>query len=227
VPVGFETQWPQFRPFRGGWAGVTHPSKPVNALWLRPEKTFDKPASPDGKVGHYLVVDGKPGDKIEETLYLHALVIPSDGHPPHGVSFSFHSTSLSIGKDFSKRAERLQVATNGHPLKGYVVGKWRLSSDYKKGDSGFGWFRPVLSLLGKLGEEHGPTRDQMLYAARLRADFKQVLTPALKIEGPPEPPEKPSPYLDGPLPSPPDFDGLDAGPDEGPDDEIGDIDFGP
>ena len=105
VPVGFETQ---FRPFRGGWAGVTHASKPANAKWLEPEKTFDKPASPDGKEGNYLIdADGKPGDKIEETLYLHALILPSDGHPPHGVSFNFHSTSLKIGDDFGKPAQRL------------------------------------------------------------------------------------------------------------------------
>ena len=158
VPVGFETQWPQFRPFRQGWAGVTHASKPANAKWLEPEKTFDKPASPDGKKGLYLIdVDGKPGDKIEETLYLHALVLPGDSHPPHGVSFSFHSTSLRIGDDFEKRARRLQVEIDGKPPKGYVVGKWKLSSEYKKNDSGFGWYKPILTLIGRVGEERGPS----------------------------------------------------------------------
>jgi hypothetical protein len=207
VPVGFETQWPQFRPFRQGWAGVTHAEKPASAKWLLPEKTFDKPASPDGKQGLYLIdADGKPGDKIEETLYLHALVLPGDGHPPHGASFSFHSTSLKIGNAFEKRARNLQVGTNGQPLKGYVVGKWRLTSYYKKPEA-FGWWEPVLTLLGKLGEERGPTREEMLYAARLRANFKQGLTPvleasreALEIEGPPEPPPPPAPPLDGPPP---------------------------
>ena len=107
VPCAFETQWPQFRPFRQGWAGVTHAAKPANALWLLPEGgPNDRPASPDGKKGLYLInADGKPGDRIEETLYLHALALPSDGGAPHGVSFSFHSTSLSIGNDFEKRAK--------------------------------------------------------------------------------------------------------------------------
>jgi hypothetical protein len=228
VPVGFETQWPQFRPFRGGYAGVTHASKPVNAKWLKPEKTFDKPASPDGKQGNYLIdADGNPGDKIEETLYLHALVLPGDSHPPHGVSFSFHSTSLSIGKDFGKRAERLQVTTNGHPLKGYVVAKWKLTSFYKKPDK-YGWWEPVLSLVGKLGEASGPTREETLLAARLRANFKQGLTPVLEaaraapeIEGPPEPPAPLSEdaSFDGP-PEPPPYD-------RNPDDDIDDVDFGP
>ena len=158
VPVGFERRWPQFRPFRQGWTGFTHDEKPKNALWLKPEKTFDKPASPDGKQGLYLVdADGNPGDKIEETLYLHALILLSDGHPPHGVSFSFHSTSLSMGNDFGKRAQRLLVEIDGKPLKGCVVGKWKLSSEYKKSDSGFRWYAPVLSLIDKVGGERGPT----------------------------------------------------------------------
>ena len=222
VPVGFETTWPQFRPFRQGWAGVTHAEKPANALWLKPEKTVDyagreRPASPDGKEGHYLIdVDGKPGDKIEETLYLHMLVLPGDGHPPHGVSFAFHSTSLSIGNDFEKRAERLQVEIDGKPLKGYVVGKWKLSSEYKENDTGFGWHKPVLSLIGKLGEAHGPSITEMRQAARLRASFKQgsawvASGPAMvandhqtldgALDGPPKPP--PPSFIDGALDGPP------------------------
>ena len=214
VPVGFETQWPQFRPFRQGWAGVTHAAKPANALWLLPEGgPNDRPASPDGKKGLYLIgADGKPGDRIEETLYLHALVLPDDGHPPHGASFSFHSTSLSIGKAFSERADRVQVEVDGKPLKGYVVGKWNLSSFYKKNDNGFGWWKLALTLIGKVGEEHGPSITEMLQAARLRASFKQGLGTAgtaeaaalpinsigaaIDYEGPPEPP--PVVKCDGP-----------------------------
>ena len=158
VPVGFETQWPQFRPFRQGWAGVTHAEKPANALWLKPEKTFDKPASPDGKQGLYLVdADGKPGDRIEETLYLHALVLPGDGHPPHGASFAFHSTSLNAGKALSERADRVQAVIDGKPLRGYVTGKWKLSSEHKKSGDSFRWYAPVLSLIGRVGEERGPS----------------------------------------------------------------------
>ena len=206
VPVAFETleYLPQFRPFRQGWAGVTHPAKPADARWLLPEGgTNDKPASPDGKAGLFALIDadGKPGNRVEETIFGHLLVIPSDGRAAHGATFAFRSTSLAIGRDFANRASRLKAEIDGATLDGAVIGKWLLSSRLERKDS-FRWYLPVLSLLGKLGEARGPTLNEVRFAARLRANFKQGLAwmamdppepPALEApEGPPEPSNTPA-----------------------------------
>ena len=66
-----------------------------------------------------------------------------------------------------------------------------------------------MSLIGKVGEERGPTLDQVRLAARLRANFKQGLAwmakspepNALEAPEPPEPEEGDpgaTPYDDGP-----------------------------
>jgi hypothetical protein len=234
VPVAFEVLWPEYQPFRQGYV-TTHPDKPANAVWLKKTETVNggvrKPASPDGKEGNYLIdADGKPGNRIEQTLYTHMLVLPNDGRAAHGATFRFRSKSLAIGFDFARPAERLQVTIDGQTLKGPVVGKWGMTS---RGEGTY--LVPVPRLIGKLGESKGPTQDQWRLAARLRAGFKQGAP--LAVEGPPEPPEPPivspvaprlvitsgrdvNPAWDGALQPPPPIDEVPEGPDNGVDDSI-------
>ncbi len=142
--------------------------------------------------------------KIEETAQIGVYV--------------FSKTALRIGRHLANATQRLQVnGLNG--VKGCVLGRFRMTSRLEKqGDRR--WYLPVWSLVGKLGQDNGPSLAAVLELAEMRKAFKAGMPPSLEIEGPPSPP---SPEIEGPLdgpPSPPPYD-------RNPDDDSDNVDFAP
>ena len=65
----------EYKQMRGGWV-ANHLEKPADASW------FERGDSPDGKAGLYRVgVDDQPGNRVEETIYAHMLILPGNGDP--------------------------------------------------------------------------------------------------------------------------------------------------
>jgi hypothetical protein len=120
------------------------------------------------KTGHYRVgADGKPGNKVAPTITAYGLV---NGF---GASYAMYGTAYGAGREFAGRAERLMVRVDppliitqpGGPaidvpeLRGCALGIFELTSRFEK----MGPYRvpvPVMTLVGKLGEEGGPTLEQ-------------------------------------------------------------------
>ena len=96
----------EYKPARGGWV-ADHLEKPGDAIW------FEKYDSPDGKEGLYRVgVDGNPGNRVEETIYAHELILPSDGGPPFTATQAFRSTATAVGRELMKRVSRKSPGSN-------------------------------------------------------------------------------------------------------------------
>jgi hypothetical protein len=175
--IGF----PEYRPDRGGFVQM-HDEKPRNAVWHK------KGVSPDGKEGLYLVdIDGKAGNRIEETIYNRVLVLPDDRSAPFVVTQTYKSTAKPIGNGMLNRTTRKVDGKSVNP----VTVKWRMKSRKERsGDDR--WYMPDPQWLGRLGEPNGPTPEEVHLAAHLR---KAIKTGA-SWEGPLEVPTPPN--LSGP-----------------------------
>ena len=146
--------WPEYLPNRGGFV-KPHDAKPHNAVWHK------KGESSDGKEGLYLVdIDGHPGNRIEETIYVRVLVLPDDGSAPFVVTQAYKSTAKSIGSDMLRRASRKIDGKAANP----VTIKWRMTSRLERnGDQR--WYVPDPQLLGRFGEPNGPTIEEVRLGA--------------------------------------------------------------
>ena len=90
----------EYKQARGGWV-ADHLEKPNDAIW------FEKDESPDGKAGLYRVgVDGQPGNRVEETIYAHELILPKDGGAPFTATQAFRSTAITVGRELMNRVSR-------------------------------------------------------------------------------------------------------------------------
>jgi hypothetical protein len=175
--VGF----PEYRPNRGGFVEM-HDTKPRNAVWHK------KGASSDGKEGLYLVdIDGNPGNRIEETIYVRVLVLPDDRSAPFVVTQAYKSTAKSIGADMLRRASRKVDGKDTNP----VTLKWRMTSRQERSGNDQRWHAPDPQLLGRFGEpnNNGPTVEEV----RLGAQLRKALKTGASWEAPLEPPEPPNP----------------------------------
>jgi hypothetical protein len=174
--------WPEYLPARGGFV-APHETKPRNAVWHKAG------ASSDGKEGLYLVdIDGNPGNRIEETIYVRVLVLPDDDSAPFIVTQAFKSTAKTIGNDMLNRATRKVNGKDTNP----VTVKWRMTSRLeRKGDQR--WFAPNPTLIGRLGEPNGPNTEEVRLGAQLRKSLKQgdVVAWEAALE-PPEPTPAPA-----------------------------------
>jgi hypothetical protein len=113
--------------------------------------------------------------------------------------YRFSKTALPIGRDFTNRAQVLNVEGLDR-VKGPVLGRYKMTTrKEKQGDRR--WFLPVVEYLGKLGQPNGPTLASVMELAQLRKTFLAGLPPMLEIEGPPAPPTSSS--IDGPPEPPP------------------------
>ena len=142
----------------------------------------------DGKAGLYRIeIDGRAGNRVEETIYAHEMILPTDGSPPFTATQAFRSTSSVVGREMLNRAFR---KVQGEDITNPVTRKWRMTSQMeRRGD--YRWFKPVATLLGKFGEPNGPTIEQVRLGAQLRKAFKDGAT----WEAPLEPPEPPAAHL--------------------------------
>jgi hypothetical protein len=179
--VGF----PEYLPDRRGFVGP-HDTKPRNAVWHR------KGASSDGKEGLYLVdIDGNPGNRIEETIYVRVLVLPDDHSAPFVVTQAYKSTAKSIGNDMLTRTYRKVDGKATNP----VTVKWRMTSRLEK-DGDQRWHKPDPQWLGRYGQDSGPTVEEVRLAANLRKALKTGGSWEASVE-PPTPPN-PSATLERP-----------------------------
>jgi hypothetical protein len=171
----------EYKPARSGWV-ADHLEKPNDATW------FEKDESPDGKAGLYRVgVDGNPGNRVEETIYAHELILPKDGSPPFTATQAFRSTATTVGRELMNRVSR---KSPGGEVANPVLFKWLMSSQLeRRGD--YHWHKPLATLLGKFGEpnSNGPTIEQVRLGAQLRKAFKT----GASWEAPLEPPTPPNP----------------------------------
>jgi hypothetical protein len=145
-------EWP---PDRGSGAGpvAAHDFVPADAEWV----------VVDGG-GRKACIRASNGNRIEKTVFLHALV---EGQP---VTFPFRSTALEIGKRLAADADRVRVQVDGETVR--VVGAiYRLSSELeRKGTQS--WYRPTFERLGVLGEPSGPPLELVRRAKTLRFESK-------------------------------------------------------
>lgn len=104
------------------------------------------------------------GNKIEKTIYGHALI---DGAPG---TFIFRSTAYRVGRDHSSLAFQTKATIDGEEIR--VVGaKWRVTSRLESNNLGR-WFVPQIDLIGRFGSPSGPTLAEARAAKALRIALK-------------------------------------------------------
>jgi hypothetical protein len=153
VPVAFKTSFVEWEPNRSGGSPVDdHLKKPADAIWR------------DGPDGRRACLRDN-GNKIEETVVAHLLVNGC------GILFPFRSTAVRAGIDFADRA-RVRVTIDGRDAWSFANGKWLIAARLeRKGD--FRWFLPVVTLIGRFGEEGGPPLEEWRLALHARRAFKE------------------------------------------------------
>jgi hypothetical protein len=213
VFVSFEEcflEWPAVRGAGNGGPMDRHFAMPSDANWVLDQSTNRK------------VCLRTNGNKIEKTIYGHALV---DGAP---ATFVFRSTAYSIGRNHANLTFHAKATIDGEEIR--VVGaKWCVTSRLERNDRG-SWYVLRIDLIGKFGAPNGPTLAEARAAKALRIALKTGAEPPA-IDAP-KTPQLPAAPLAGdggpafnsvkapssePPPAPPPPDGYD-----GPDDEVGD-----
>jgi hypothetical protein len=169
--VWFEENFLEWPAVRGaGRAGPLgrYPAMPSDANWTLDPATGRK------------VCLRANGNKIEKTLYAHALI---DGAP---ATFVFRSTAYPIGRDHANLSFRAKATIDGEDIR--VIGtKWRVTSRLESNNLGR-WFVPQIEPIGKFGSPNGPTLSEARAAKVLRIALKTGTEPTVL-----EPPNTPSP----------------------------------
>jgi hypothetical protein len=158
--VGFEetfNEWPAVRGAGSGGPLVRHPAMPGDANWVLDPATGRK------------VCLRANGNKIEKTIYGHALI---DGAPG---TLVFRSTAYSIGCRHANLADHVKVTIDDEDVR--VVGaNWRVTSRLESNDYGR-WYVPQIDLIGKFGSPNGPTIEEVRTAKALRFALKTGMEP--------------------------------------------------
>jgi hypothetical protein len=166
--VGFDLRWIEYHLDRGAERGkfvAEHAKQPVDYEWL---KVGQRGATKEG--AYRIGADGKPYSRVVKTLFAYLLV------GGKGAVLAFYSTALEDGFDFVNKANRLQIKTaDGKSLRGYALGKWRITSRPAE-RGGRPYFRPTAELLGKLGEQGGPSVEEVLAHNAVRQAFLKGLS---------------------------------------------------
>jgi hypothetical protein len=185
--VGMSISHPEYLPRSLGGAFVCdHGLKlPSDAKWIKSNEGTEK-------TGHWR----QNGNRVVPTITAYMLV---EGHP---AVYDFYSTAFNTGKDLSIRAGRVKAIISCEgvdgkvsetvEVKGYGTGKWLMISEIeKKLDRRYPI--PIASLVGKLGDEKGPTLDEWRTLQDLRRAFKagELDWQPLEAIEPPEPPSAP------------------------------------
>lgn len=152
-PVAFVTkfmEWPAERGSRSAPIGA-HDYAPLDAEWI--------------DVGGRKACLRPGGARIEKTVFAHALV---NGFK---TTFAFKSTAYDVGDRFGRDADKVRVEVDGEIVR--VCGAlYRLTSELERNPRGQTWFGPRYTKLGVLGQEAGPTLDQVRVAKAMRFEFK-------------------------------------------------------
>jgi hypothetical protein len=189
--IGLERVWVEYPV---GDHVIRHPEKPSDAVWLsRGEKGAERPGL------HRIGPSGELGNRVPETVIAYLLV---DG-VVEVVSYSFASTALRIGNAFSDTAQKLAIRSGPDGLQwvtGCTLGKFRITSRLID-RGGRRWHVPKVTLIGKLGEEGGPSIEEWRAAQGLRLAAKApppvpLASPPVAplVAGPPAPPTAAAEY---------------------------------
>ena len=150
-------EWPAVRGAGSGGPLARHAAKPSDAEW-----------AVDLSTGRKVCLRAN-GNKIEKTIYGHALV---DGAP---ATFVFRSTAYPIGRNHASLASQIKVKIDDQEIR--VVGaKWRIASRTESNNLGR-WFVPQIDLIGKFGSPAGPTLAEARVAKALRIALKTGAEP--------------------------------------------------
>jgi hypothetical protein len=139
------------------------PQKPSDAVWREDAE------------GRRACVDGQ-GHAVVETLSCFMRLVGGQVG-----RFDFSKTALRPGNELATRSQRLSIKDGD--LKGSILGLFQMTSRLETQGPQRRWYLPVPIQLGKLGEKHGPSLDDVLALAKLRQAF---------LEGAPLP-ESPEP----------------------------------
>jgi hypothetical protein len=105
------------------------------------------------------------GTRIEKTIFAHALV------KGFKTTFAFKSTAYDVGDRFGRDADKTRVEVDGEVVR--VCGAlYQLTSELERNPRGQTWYGPRYTKLGVLGQEGGPTIEQVRAARDLRFEFK-------------------------------------------------------
>jgi hypothetical protein len=147
------------------------------------------PAGLVAKTGHYRIgPDHKPYAKVAPTITVYMLV------NSYGCTYAAYGTAFPpVRDDLVKRAERLRMMAEGadgkpEELKGCTLGKFRFGSRIEK--KTYEYPVPVITFVGKLGDEGGPTLEEWRNAKGLRKVLKEGgdWAPVIDHFEPPDPP---------------------------------------
>jgi len=115
--------------------------------------------------GRKACIRSSNGNRIEKTVFVHMLV------DSFRTTIALASTSYSIGQTFCRDADRVRVTIDNEVVR--VCGAfWLMTSELERNSRGQTWFAPRFSKLGILGQEKGPTIEQVKAARDLRFEFK-------------------------------------------------------
>jgi hypothetical protein len=154
VGVAFIELQVEWSPNRGSSGPVAvHDFRPADAEWVVVDTS-----------GRKACIRSSNCNKIEKTIYMHALV---EGMP---ITFPFKSTALGVGKRLSDDADRVRIQIDGETVR--VVGaQYRLSSEPER-DGSYTWYKPTFIRLGVFGEPGGPSLELARKAKELRFKIK-------------------------------------------------------
>jgi hypothetical protein len=181
--VGLERVWIEY----GKGDIVRHRKKPSDAVWLdRGEMGVERP-------GLYRIgPDGKVGNRVAETVIAYLLVDGID----EVVAYNFQSTALKVGNAFIDMAQRLAIREGPDGLRwvtGCTLGRFRMTSR-TTGEGARRWHLPKVALIGRLGEEGGPSLEEWRLAQGLRIAAKAPApVPLASVPAAPALPAAPAP----------------------------------
>jgi hypothetical protein len=179
--LGFQRSWIQYPE---GEEPIHHPKKPPGVIFVeRGERGAEQPGT------YFIGPNGELGNRVTETLTTYLLVDGID----EVVSLNFTKTALRIsGNNFQNTAQRLAVRTGPGGLQwvtGCTLAKFLITSRLVESGNRR-WHVPKVKLLGKLGEEGGPTIEEWRTAQGLRmaakgpAPVPLATSPATKLVAP-------------------------------------------
>jgi hypothetical protein len=179
IPFAAQTRFNIFEPDTGTEQGAyvdTLPTKPSEATWRPNAQGKKKLLLPDAST-------------VQEQRIVYVTV---DGRP---IAFEAHSTALKATNDWLDRAKSIRVdyaPSGGTPerFRGMPFARWKVSV-LERREASYCWFTPQVTLIGRLGEEGGPTLAEALAARRMRESFVQegvisegAFTPTPKLGAP-------------------------------------------
>jgi hypothetical protein len=192
--IGFDRPWIEY-PEKLGNDIIRHPKKPSDVDWLdRSEGGAEQP-------GNYRIgPNGELGNRVVETGIAYLLVEGID----EVVSLSFTKTALRLSfNGFIDAAQRLAIRSGPDGLQwisGCTLGKFRITSRLID-NANRRWHVPKVTLIGKLGEEGGPSIEEWRAAQGLRLAAKApppvpLASPPVAplVAGPPEAPTAAAEY---------------------------------